>query len=121
DVHTLDLAVYHLAPELGVNFIRVTVPWSQYEPSPPVGGVHRWNGSRLRELDALVTFCRGHGINVLLDLHQYGWSPYFARLRPGALANGVPGWLYARRGVPVTEAGLDKAEVHFYRDGPATR
>jgi endoglycosylceramidase len=121
DVHTLDPAVYSVAPELGVNFMRVTVPWSDYELSAPVGGVRRWNLSRLRELDALVVFCREHGITVLLDLHQYGWSPYFARLRPGGRANGIPAWFYARRGVPITEAGLAEAEARFYNDHRATR
>jgi hypothetical protein len=121
DVHTLDPAVYRLAPTLGVNFMRVTVPWSDYEPAPPSHGSHSWNQVRLRELDGLVSFCRRHHIQVLLDLHQYGWSPYFARLRPQGRANGIPAWFYAHRAVPVTAAGLAAAESGFYRDPRAAR
>src|SRR3954451_24154403 len=36
-IHTLDPVVYRRAPELGVNFVRVAVPWSDYQPRPPQG------------------------------------------------------------------------------------
>jgi hypothetical protein len=116
DVHTLDPAVYDHAAELGVNLIRVAVPWSDYEPAPPTGGVRSWNESRLAQLDALIAYCADNNIQVLLDLHQYGWSPYFAAVQPGGHANGIPGWLYAGRRFPVTIAGLDAAQARFYTD-----
>jgi hypothetical protein len=121
DVHTLDPAVYDHAADLGVNFMRVAVSWSDYEPAPPTGGVQSWDESRLAQLDALVAFCAINHIQVLLDLHQYGWSPYFAALQRGGRANGIPGWLYAGRRFPVTAAGLDAAQARFYTDHRAAR
>jgi hypothetical protein len=116
DVHTLDPGVYTRAGELGVNFMRVAVPWSDYEPVPPAGGQHAWSEHRLAELDRLVAYCADNDIQVLLDFHQYGWSPYFAHLQPGGRANGIPRWLYAGRRFPVTVAGLDAAQERFYTD-----
>ncbi|MDX6544871.1 MAG: hypothetical protein QOG02_645, partial [Gaiellales bacterium] len=68
DVHTLDPAVYDHAADLGVNFVRVAVPWSDYQPAPPTGGVPSWDEGRLAQLDALVAFCAANHIQVLLDL-----------------------------------------------------
>jgi endoglycosylceramidase len=120
DVHTLDPRVYSWADDLGMNFIRVTVPWSDYEPVPPVHGQHTWNEHRLAELDQLVAYCADNDIQVLLDFHQYGWSPYFSDLQRGGRANGIPRWLYVGRRFPATVAGLDAAEERFYTDRRAT-
>src|SRR5438067_8919987 len=116
DVHTLDPAVYQQAAVLGANFIRVAAPWSDYEPFAPAGGVHHWDETRLAQLDALVRFCDARHIGVLLDFHQYGWSPYFAPVAPSARANGIPGWFYDGGRYPVTAAGLDRAKRAFFRD-----
>jgi hypothetical protein len=120
DVHTLNAGVYTRAAELGVNFMRVTVPWSDYEPLPPADGQHTWNQQRLAELDQLIAYCADNNIQVLLDFHQYGWSPYFAHLQRGGRANGIPRWLYAGRRFPPTTAGLDAAQERFYTDRRAT-
>jgi endoglycosylceramidase len=121
DVHTLDPAVYDHAAELGVNFMRVAVSWSDFEPAPPTAGVPSWDESRLAQLDALVAYCATNHIQVLLDLHQYGWSPYFAALQRGGRANGIPSWLYTGRRFPVTIAGLDAAQARFYTDHRASK
>ena len=120
DVHTLDPRIYGWAGDLGMNFIRVTVPWSDYEPRPPANGRHTWNAHRLTELDQLIAYCAANRIQVLLDFHQYGWSPYFAHLQRGGHANGIPKWLYTGRRFPVTTAGLDAAQERFYTDRRAT-
>jgi len=120
DVHTLDPAVYTRAPALGVNFVRVAAPWSDYEPRPPSNGQHTWNVHRLAELDRLISYCAANRIQVLLDFHQYGWSPFFAHVQRGGRANGMPRWLYAGRRFPATLAGLDAAEERFYTDRRAT-
>jgi endoglycosylceramidase len=120
DVHTLDPGIYTHAAGLGVNFVRVAAPWSDYEPLPPTNGSHRWNEKHLGELDRLVAYCADNDIQVLIDLHQYGWSPYFSHLQPGGRANGIPRWLYAGRRFPATIAGLDAAQERFYSDRRAT-
>jgi hypothetical protein len=119
-VHSLDPAVYERAPELGVNFVRLAVPWSDYEPHGPQGDVHSWDTQRLADLDAEIAFFGQHGIQVLIDLHQYGWSPYFASLQRGGRANGIPRWVYHGRRWPLTEQGRAAAEAHMYTDRRAT-
>src|SRR5690242_14605037 len=62
------------AADLGANFVRVPIYWSELEPTPPVGGRHLWDPVALASLDARVAAFAAKGINVLLDLHQSGWS-----------------------------------------------
>ena len=120
-VHSLDPVVYERAPDLGVNFVRLAVPWSDFEPHAPRGDAHSWDAQRLAALDAEVGFFGRHHIQVLLDLHQYGWSPYFASLQPGGRANGIPKWVYHGRRWPLTEQGRADAEAHMYTDRRATQ
>jgi len=120
-VHTLDPVTYQQAPSLGVNFVRLAVTWSDYEPTAPVDGVHHWDQARLADLDAEIAFFREHGIQVLLDLHQYGWSPYFATLQRGGRANGIPRWVYHGRRFPLTVAGREQAQAAMYTDRLATQ
>jgi hypothetical protein len=116
NVHSLEPAVYERAHEMGANLIRVTVPWDQFEPAAPVGGVRTWDESRLEALDQLVDYCRRYDIQVLLDLHQYGWSPYFSHLQSGGRANGIPGWFYTGRRFQPTDEGRKLAQARFYGD-----
>jgi Cellulase (glycosyl hydrolase family 5) len=116
NIHTLDPAVYQEAVTLGANFIRVTTPWSDYETVPPTGDVHHWDMARLAELDQLVSFCNDHHISLLLDFHQYGWSPYFAAVQRGGRANGIPAWFYQDGRYPITPRGLDRAKEQFFND-----
>ena len=66
-VHTLDPVTYQQAPALGVNFVRLAITWSDFEPTPPVDGEHHWDQARLADLDAEIAFFNQHGIQVLLD------------------------------------------------------
>jgi hypothetical protein len=116
NVHSLDPSVYERAHEIGVNFIRVTVPWDQIEPTPPSNGVRNWDDSQLAALDQLVAYCRQHGIQVLIDFHQYGWSPFFSHLQSGGRANGIPQWFYVGRRFAPTDEGRLLAQARFYGD-----
>ncbi len=120
-VHSLDPIVYERAPDLGVNFVRLAVPWSDYEPHAPQGDVHAWDTQKLADLDAEIGFFAQHHIDVLLDMHQYGWSPYFSSLQRGGQANGIPRWVYHGRRWPLTQAGRAAAEAHMYTDRRATQ
>ena len=81
------------ASELGANFIRLPVIWSDIEPTRPVNGVHAWDTELLRAIDTQVRFHGDQGIHVLIDFHQLHWSPYFA-----ASGRGIPAWFYAGKG-----------------------
>jgi hypothetical protein len=65
-----------MALSLGSNFVRILAPWSTVEDTAPVGGLHTWN--------------EDHGVNVLVDFHQYKWSPYFGSCRAGSTTTFVP-------------------------------
>src|SRR4051812_349365 len=36
-VHSIDPVVYERAPDLGANFVRLAVPWSDVQPRAPKG------------------------------------------------------------------------------------
>jgi hypothetical protein len=81
-----------------------------------VGGERVWNEAELELLDGLVAYCRRYGIQVLLDLHQYGWSPYFSVVQSGGRANGIPEWFYTGRRFEPTDEGRLLAQTRFYGD-----
>jgi len=103
-----------MALTLGSNFIRILAPWSTVEDTAPVGGLHTWNEEYLQRLDAQVTWYEDHGVNVLIDFHQYKWSPYF-----GTGSTGIPGWFYndVRTGLyPKTDEGMKEAMSDWWTD-----
>ncbi|HSD01930.1 MAG TPA: cellulase family glycosylhydrolase, partial [Gaiellales bacterium] len=54
------------------------------------------------------------GVNVLIDFHQYKWSPYF-----GTGSTGIPGWFYndVRTGrYPKTDEGMKEAMSDWWTD-----
>jgi hypothetical protein len=104
-----------LAAGLGSNFVRLVIPWSAVEPTAPAGGTHAWNTTFLARLDAQIAWYQAHGVNVLVDFHQFKWSPYFGI----AGAQGIPGWFYtvSRAGAyPRTDAGLKQAMSDWWTD-----
>src|SRR5438105_11448612 len=65
---------YKKAALLGANFVRVAIYWSDLEPSPPDHGIHIWDAEKIAQLDAEVQYLANRKVNILLDLHQSGWS-----------------------------------------------
>jgi endoglycosylceramidase len=73
----------------GVNVVRLAVAWHYLEPAPGV-----LDRSHLHDqVDAVIRFARRHGIAVVLELHQFLWSPCFG-------GNGVPAWTCEGKGYP---------------------
>jgi len=104
---------YKKAAGLGANFVRIPIYWSDLEPNPPVGGVHSWDAAELAALDAEVQLLQSQNVNVLLDLHQTGWSPYFTEITQDA--RGMPAWLYGPDYFPqpMSQVGLGLAKMDF--------
>ena len=103
-----------MALTLGSNFVRILAPWSTVEDTAPVGGIHTWNQTYLQRLDEQVSWYEDHGVNVLIDFHQYKWSPYF-----GTGETGIPGWFYndVRPGLyPKTGEGVKQAMGDWWTD-----
>jgi hypothetical protein len=80
--------------------------------------VHHCSSSALAQLDREVRFFGRHHINVLIDFHQFRWSPYFASSFPCWLAScqprGIPAWYYANGRFPRNHDGIKSAEAAFW-------
>ena len=101
---------YKKAAGLGANFVRIPIYWSDVELAPPVSGVHSWDATELAALDAEVQLLQSQKLNVLLDFHQTGWSPFFTKITKDA--RGMPAWLYSPGYFPqpMTQDGLGLAK-----------
>ncbi len=64
----------------GFNVVRTPIAWSYIEPSPGV-----YNDSYLLKLDRVIEWCKKYGLYVLIDIHQWQWSPKFG-------GDGAPYW-----------------------------
>jgi endoglycosylceramidase len=107
------------AEQMGANMARVYVGWDSIEPQAPKDGRYRWDAATLAKLDRIVAALRAAHINVLIDFHQFHWSPYFAKgtCTPGkkvCRGSGVPTWYYANGRFPDTRSGLSHAEAAFW-------
>ena len=117
--------VYDKAAGMGANFVRIMAPWSTVEPKAPDGSRHHWAEGFLRQLDAAVADFRAAGVNVLIDFHQFHWSPYFAKVEckhdvAVCNASGVPAWYYTDGRFPDTKRGESDAKKAFW-SGEAAR
>src|SRR4051812_10622606 len=115
NARSLDPVEYQQAVALHANFVRLPVYWSRIEPNAPTGTRHFYSPSELAQIDAEVKYLRAHHVNVLIDFHQYYWSPYFAA-RPGIAPLGLPAWLYQNGKYPPTAPGRFQAIADFYSD-----
>jgi aryl-phospho-beta-D-glucosidase BglC (GH1 family) len=107
--------VWAAAVRSGANFVRLPVAWSDVEPRAPDGS-HRWNERLLGQLDREIRFFRSHRISVLLDFHQFRWSPYFS-----PEAQGIPAWFYEKRDYPRSSAGKTHALADWWTDDGGLR
>ena len=84
------------AAGLGANLVRIHVGWSAIEPKPPVHGKYRWDTHVLDQLDQEVEAFQRLHVNVLIDYHQFHWSPYFAAGHVQVGQGRMPGQRRAR-------------------------
>src|SRR5262249_50279664 len=91
-----------------------TPSWEEIEPTAPVNGVHTYDQTYLGYLDAQLAWYQQNNVNVLIDVHQSGWSSYFASVSDGT-ARGMPTWLYTGK-YPLTTDGVAQAKADFFSD-----
>jgi hypothetical protein len=87
----------------GVNVIRLPIAWHYLEPSPSA-----FDLGYLRDaVDPVVRWARRHDIAVVIEFHQFQWSPCTG-------GNGVPAWSCAGRGYSMDFSGALQAEHDFW-------
>jgi endoglycosylceramidase len=111
--------VYDKAAAMGANFVRIMAPWSTVEPRAPNGSKHHWDEAFLQQLDSAVADFQASGVNVLIDFHQFHWSPYFAKVECKSNvavcnASGIPSWYYADGRFADTKSGESDAKKAFW-------
>jgi endoglycosylceramidase len=95
----------------GFNVIRLPIAWSYIEPAP-----NDFTDAYLTEqVDTVVDFAARHGILVILEMHQYLWSPCLN-------GNGAPAWIcdghsYANDPSGYLQASCDFFQGSFAPDG----
>ena len=117
-----DPVTYKQAVALGANLVRIPLYWSDVQPAPPNGTHPNYDTSVLTALGREVRYLRNHGVEALIDFHQFYWSPYFAglpSLKGTGNARGIPAWLYQASGTAKTLKGRAEAIGSFYTDRTA--
>jgi endoglycosylceramidase len=87
----------------GVNVIRLPVAWHYLEPQPGV-----FDRDHLRDnVDPIVEWARRNGMRVVIELHQFQWSPCTG-------GNGMPAWSCEGKGYARDILGAWAAQHDFW-------
>jgi endoglycosylceramidase len=96
----------------GFNAIRLPIAWANMEP-----GEGSFDISYLTSVDNYVELAQKYGMYVILDMHQYKWSPDFSYF--GQPGYGMPSWLVS--GYPDDANGYDQVITDFWLGKGANR
>jgi endoglycosylceramidase len=87
----------------GFNVVRLDILWEAVEPQPGV-----YNTDYLNSVDQTIQTLANHGIHVILNMHQNGYSDLLA-----GGGDGAPGWAIQTDGVDITSPGTNP---NYYLD-----
>jgi endoglycosylceramidase len=90
----------------GFNVVRLPIAWSYIEPQPGVYDISYFENY----IDKDVAWAKKYGIYIILDMHQWVWSPYFSWW--GGHGNGFPVWGVSE--YPNTSEGVGRAITDFW-------
>lgn len=93
----------------GFNVVRLPITWHYIEPQPGV-----YNESYFTNyVDRDIVWAKKYGIYIILDMHQWYWSPHFTFFsRWGEKGNGLPTWMSEI--YPNSMEGLIQAYTDFW-------
>ena len=127
-----DAVEYHRLNKWGFNSVRLLLSWANLEPVAPTldvntNIVHAWNTNYLTNVDAMIAGFATNGLDVIISVHQWTYSPVFTNVVQGIHGLGMPVWLYydtnlsAYRtigGFPLNAGphARDTAEHYFFGD-----
>jgi endoglycosylceramidase len=87
----------------GVNVVRLPIAWHYLEPAP-----NQIEIDHLRtQVDPIVRFARRHRIAIVLEMHQFQWSPCTG-------GNGAPAWSCEGKGYARDAFGGWTAQHDFW-------
>ncbi len=112
---------------LGFNFMRLTVNWSQLEPTPGT-----YNSQYIDRIAQVVGWAGQQGIYVLIDMHEDNYSRFTPETAPLSIppllgpvqesaghADGAPQWAVSSDGAPA-EAVDGQGELNLYVEAAFT-
>jgi len=98
---------YRTMASWGFNIVRLPIAWNFIEPQPG-----RYDDSYFTNyVDRDIAWAKKYGLRIILDMHQYSWSPYFTYFDSWHTA-GVPSW--AVSSYPNTAEGESRAVADFW-------
>lgn len=90
----------------GFNVVRLPIAWQHIEPQPGV-----YNSSYFKDtVDKDIRWAKKYGIYIILDMHQWYWSPRFTFF--GGRGQGMPVWMV--NGYPDSSEGMNQAITDFW-------
>jgi hypothetical protein len=89
----------------GFNLVRLPLDWSYLEPEPGV-----FNSSYVSLIREVVGMANSHCLYVVLDMHQFHWSPVFYAWGGdnGVDGDGAPAWAVPYRNQTLQALNLDQ-------------
>jgi aryl-phospho-beta-D-glucosidase BglC (GH1 family) len=93
----------------GFDVIRLPIAWNYLEPQPNVTD----ETYLTNQVDPVVGWADSHGMLVVLEMHQFQWSPCFTG------GNGAPAWTCAGRGYSDDLVGVAAADCDFFTGATA--
>jgi hypothetical protein len=96
---------YRRIKSYGFNVVRLPISWALVEPCEGF-----YDESYLLYVDKDIAWAKKYGLYVILDMHQWQWSPYFTYSEE--CGSGVPSWTVGK--YPDTEDGKNRAVADFW-------
>jgi len=98
---------YQKMSSWGFNVVRLPIAWNFIEPK---AGTYD-DGYFSQYVDRDIGWAKKYGLYVILDMHEYGWSPYFTYYDSWRTA-GLPSW--AVSAYPNDAEGAARARADFW-------
>jgi len=105
ELDTHSEADYKKMASWGFNVVRLPIAWNLIEPKP-----NEYDDTYLQStVDRDLAWAEKYGIHIIIDMHQYGWSPHFTWFDSGGTA-GLPSWAVSAYNNTLAGEGQSRAD-----------